>query len=182
MHFIGNHGTDEKCVSSILKNGFIPSKGKKQWYGRGVYFFIDGINSSSIDKLAEQWAKDQAYNKETKKTNYSQYAIIEAKIISEKDTTIDLREDDAQKAINHVRDTIKNICNSKNIRMCDDEIWLFMENKFGIKAIITNTYIKFGYERIKRIDSRINNCTIISVLDQNIIDKNSIKLIRKGDI
>ena len=66
MLFIGNHGTNKINISSILKHGFVPSSGEGHWYGRGVYFFIDGINCTSIDKLAEQWAKDQSYNKKTK--------------------------------------------------------------------------------------------------------------------
>lgn len=182
MLFIGNHGTNAINASNILKNGFKPSCGENHWYGRGVYFFIDGINSTSIDKLAEQWAKDQSYDRKTKKLTYSEYAIIEANILSEESTIIDLRIDEYARMVNKVRDTVKSLCRRNRRKMSDDEIWEYMKSKFGIKVVVDNTYIKFGDERIRQIKSRINNCTIISVLDKDSIDKDSIKIIRIGDI
>lgn len=182
MLFIGNHGTNKINISSILKHGFVPSSGEGHWYGRGVYFFIDGINCTSIDKLAEQWAKDQSYNKKTKKLDYCKYAIIEAEILTEKNAIVDLRIDEYAKKVNIVREKVKSLCMCNGRKMSDDEIWEYMKKKFDIKVVVDNTYIKFGDERIKQITSRINNCTILSVLDKDIIDKNSIKIIRTGDI
>lgn len=182
MQYKGYHGTNQANVSNILINGFKPSAGKKEWYGRGIYFFIDGINSISVDHLAEQWAKDQAFDKKEKTLNYSRFAVIEAIITTNDDSTIDFRDDATQKRVNNVRDFVKKLCHTSKVQFSDDEVWEYMKQKFGIKAVITNSYIKFGEDRRKRISSRINNCTFISVFNDDLIDKDSIKLIREGDI
>ena len=57
-----------------------------------------------------------------------------------------------------------------------------MKNKFDIQIVIDNTYIKFSEDRKNKISSRVPNCTIMSVLDVNIINKDNIKLLKKGDI
>lgn len=182
MQYIGYHGTNKANVANILTDGFNPSTGKKHWYGRGIYLFIDGINSTSAANLAEQWAKDQAYNKDTKALSYNQFAVIEATIATNDDSMIDFRDDATQKKVNAVREHVRRICETSRIKLSDDEVWEFMKLKLGIKAVIANDYIKFGKDRIKRVDSKINNCTFISVFDDSLIDKDSIKLFREGDI
>ena len=90
MLIIGNHGTNKDNVPSIKKNGFYSRKGLHHWCGEGVYFFIQGINENSIDFLAEQWAKDQAYDKTNKTFKYKEYAFIEAFVHSNEERILDL--------------------------------------------------------------------------------------------
>ena len=74
------------------------------------------------------------------------------------------------------------MCKCLNKKMNDNEIWKYMKNKFDIQIVIDNTYIKFSEDRKNKISSRVPNCTIMSVLDVNIINKDNIKLLKKGDI
>lgn len=182
MSFIGNHGTNATYIDDILKNGFRPSTGESHWCGEGVYFFIEGVNSVSIDKLAEQWSRDQSWDKKLKKNKYTTYAILESEVFCCAESLIDLRKCEDLKKINVVRDRINDFCLTSGKKMNDHEIWNFMKNKFDIKVVINNVYIQFGDERVKNIKSRINNCTIMSVLVSSILAKENIKLIRKGDI
>lgn len=181
MLIIGNHGTNEANVCNILKNGFETSIGNYHWYGEGVYFFIEGVNDN-ITYLAEQWAKDQAFDKKTKSYKYRKYAVLEAHVDSKNDRTVDLRVKESLEIVNKVRELVEQMCKCLNKKMNDNEIWKYMKNKFDIQIVIDNTYIKFSEDRKNKISSRVPNCTIMSVLDVNIINKDNIKLLKKGDI
>lgn len=41
MFLTGYHGTTLDHARSILKNGFIESNGKREWLGKGIYFYFD---------------------------------------------------------------------------------------------------------------------------------------------
>ena len=34
------HGTDIRCVDSIIKTGFICKPNKQNWLGNGIYFYL----------------------------------------------------------------------------------------------------------------------------------------------
>ena len=52
-----------------------------------------------------------------------------------------------------------------------------------IDAVIGNFYIKFTFERVKQIDFRVPNCTIIAIYNAPInIDKTAIKIILKSKV
>ena len=172
MLIIGNHGTNKDNVPSIKKNGFYSSKGLHHWCGEGVYFFIQGINENSIDFLAEQWAKDQAYDKTNKTFKYKEYAVIEAFVHSNEERILDLRSEENLIKVNEVRKILEKMCSSKGYKMNDYRIWEYMKNKFDIDIVIHNVYIKFGKNRRQNIESFIPNCTIMSVYKENLIDNN----------
>ncbi|MPM64492.1 hypothetical protein SDC9_111379 [bioreactor metagenome] len=67
--------------------------------------------------------------------------------------------------------------------MSDDEIWKYIIKKFTIDLIIKNDYIRFGISRRKGVRSRIDNCTIASIVNPNkVIDVTNIDLVKKGDL
>ena len=132
--------------------------------------------------MAEQWARNQSYDKKTKRHKYSDYAVLEAMVNVSEKRIVDLRVQDVLKRVNYIREAVKNECERKGYKIDDCEIWRYMKIKFGIEVVISNTYIKFDDDRRTNIKSFIPNCTVMSVLDECRIDRKSIKLIRKGEI
>lgn len=41
IFIVGYHGTTEDGGNGILKNGYNPSVGNKEWLGKGIYFYYD---------------------------------------------------------------------------------------------------------------------------------------------
>lgn len=183
MDFIGTHGTDFKNVESIKKDNFKVSRGGNHWCGNGVYFFIDGVNSESIVDLAEKWAKDVAFDKSSKCYKYNKYAVLMVSAFVDDEFVFDLRNELTAKKCNEIRERILNKLLSKSKTMSDDEIWKYIIKKFTIDLIIKNDYIRFGISRRKGVRSRIDNCTIASIVNPNkVIDVTNIDLVKKGDL
>ena len=79
MEFIGYHGTKNKSVSNILMYGYKLS-GEDEWFGKGVYFFVDAKPYSNGYSEARLWA---IHVKRFKK-----WAVLQSEIIG--DNYIDL--------------------------------------------------------------------------------------------
>lgn len=181
MDFIGTHGTNKDNVNSIKKNNFNPSKGFHHWCGKGVYFFIDGINYQPIEDLAEYWSIDNAYNKENKTYKYKEYSVIRVRFEIQDDLIFDLRNETTAKICNKIRYTLQDNILKRNKKMMDSEVWTYIQNKFNIELFLKNDYIKFGVARRKKIESRIDNCTIASLMNPSrYIDVNNIEIIKEG--
>ena len=183
MELIGTHGTSYDNVEGILAMNFKCSVGKNHWCGEGAYFFVEGVNSTPIADLAEQWAIDSAYQRATKSYEYNEYAVLGAKINAEDDQIFDLRETETQKKCNEIRDFLQLGLLKLKKTMTDDVIWQYIIKEFNLALIVKNDYIKFGLARLNNINSRIDNCTIASVVNTNdSIDVSSIILLKKGNI
>ena len=59
MKLILFHGTDESCVSGILKEGFHCRQSEKHWLGNGIYFYLS-------KELAEWWTTNPSNSFGTK--------------------------------------------------------------------------------------------------------------------
>lgn len=180
IQMIGYHGTYIEYLENIQKVNFKESEGNNHWLGKGVYFFIEGINSEKVEDLARWWAIDQDHKKKHK-----EYVVLEAQIDVKTKHIFDMRTDAMQKKFNEVRSLLSQTFLNDNIlfKLNDNEIWKFISTHFGVFVVIANVYIEFDLFRQNNIWSRMPNCTIIAVKDpMNHIIKSSIKVIKKGDI
>jgi hypothetical protein len=167
----GHHGTSSEIAQVILSSEFEISKGNNHWLGDGAYFFVEGINSNTID-LAEKWAISEAFDNSSKLYLYLYYSVIESNINVRECEYLDLTCEEGVKVFEYLVDKFfeklkgtkrklktKNYIDGKVLNMARSEEILPLEVVKG------NFYIKFTRERIYRLDSRISNCTICMVFN-----------------
>ena len=70
----GHHGTDIDSCKAILKSNYKISEGDQHWLGEGVYFFIEGLSTDTIN-LAEKWAIAEAWDNDNKKYKYTDFDL-----------------------------------------------------------------------------------------------------------
>lgn len=184
MDFSGFHGTDLANTVSIVRKGFIPSKGDDHWLGDGIYFFLDGL-SRTPDTQAENWAIAQSWDNKENRRRYNSFAVFEAEIQISEDMCLDLRTADGievftyfvDKFVDHIQKT------NRKLKFVDGlMINLAREEELiPMKAVIGNFFIKFTKERIEKINLRTANCTICNVFESNSFIK-SYKVRKTGTI
>jgi len=84
QEIIGYHGTKDKYVDAILKDGFriaTPREGDNHWLGHGIYFYSDY-------ELADWWAKTKVDTHNERYGNTDSAAVIKA--IIKADVILDL--------------------------------------------------------------------------------------------
>lgn len=181
----GFHGTDMNKVDSILKKGFKPSVGNKEWLGDGAYFFVKGLNEEP-ELQAEQWAIISAWNKAKKKNDYDEFAVLHGIIEVDENKYLDLTIPNGVKVLDYIQEKLTNklATISKKLEQIDGYLINFArgEKLIDIEVVKGNVYIKLRKEdRIHRLSRRTANSTICSVFSpQNNITK--ISLINKGRI
>lgn len=167
MKMIGYHGTNAENETSIIQNNFFVSSQNDDWLGTGAYFFIDGLLDPA--KCAESWAKVSSYDKIKRKNVYERYAVMSATLDLEEPFDLDEKEnleayhiyreaffENLKKNKVKAKGALHNDCQICNLILNDDEL--------EIDAIIRREYIKLESEyRIKKYDSRIPNCRIVSI-------------------
>ncbi len=87
----GYHGTDINSCEAILESNYKISEGDQHWLGEGVYFFIEGLSTDTIN-LAKKWAIAEAWDNDNKKYKYTELAVIESLIEVEEDKILDFIE------------------------------------------------------------------------------------------
>ena len=183
----GHHGTDINSCKLILESNYKISEGDQHWLGEGVYFFIEGLSTDTIN-LAKKWAIAEAWDNDNKKYKYTELAVIESLIEVEEDKILDLTTEDGVKILSDLVslffDTIK-----KSKKNQKNKEWEFYDGElinmarkannfpFDIEVVKGNYYIKFKEERIKGINLRTSNCTICTVYNpyKNIKSKNQVE-------
>ncbi len=183
--YIGYHGTNREYVSSIMQNNFNVSRNADEWLGYGTYFFIEGISCPISN--AEEWAINQAWDSERKEYRYKEYSILSANIEAER--ILDLRTEEGLFVFNKFRTAIiekyhnQYFKNNRKIYEDDRIIFNLIIKAMNLDLIIHNTYIKTKTQRIKKIYSRIPNCSIMVVTNPiRLIVQESIREINKGTI
>ena len=187
----GHHGTDIDSCKAILKSNYKISEGDQHWLGEGVYFFIEGLSTDTIN-LAEKWAKAQSWNNRTKSREYKEYAVIESIIEVDEENFLDLTTKEGVKILFYfaelfIEEIKKEIAKGqKGLKFLDGFLINLMrgENVLPPTDVIKgNFYIKFEQERKNKINFRTNNCTICAVYnpEKNIVQKNT-KIVEKGKI
>lgn len=163
----GFHGTDKNHVKSILENGFNPSVGNKEWLGDGTYFFVKGINEHP-EIQAQQWAIISAWNKNERKNDYEEYAVLQGRIEVDEDKYLDLTMPDGVAVLDYIQEkcTDKLATIGRKLDAVDGYLINFArgEKIVEIEVVKGNAYIKLRKEdRIFHLSRRTPNCTICSV-------------------
>lgn len=182
----GHHGTSQDSAKSIIQSDFRLSKGDKEWLGDGVYFFVKGISSNTVD-LARKWAVAEAWDNRLKRYTYRNYCVIESEIKVEEAHFLDLTTEEGVKILGYLVDKfIEQIEKTGRTLRYVDGLILNLARKekiLPIEVVKGNFYIKFAKERIKRINLRTSNCTICTVTvyvpDKNIVQN---RIITTGKI
>lgn len=168
ISFQGHHGTSSAAASEILQSNYIISVGDDEWLGDGVYFFVPGLNSNTFE-LAEKWAIANAWNKKRKQHDYSEYSVLWSNIEVEESAFLDLTVEEGVEIFTYLVEKY-----SKKLASIKKEMKLIFldgcllnlvrkEGVIPIDAVKGNFYIKFTEERIKRLNFRVQNCTICAV-------------------
>lgn len=106
MNIKGFHGTSENSAKSIIQENFKLSKGVSEWLGDGVYFFVEGLNKSPIDKSRE-WAISQSWDNRNKENTYKKYSIIESDIFVENKFLLDLTCSEGIEIFEYIKNKFK---------------------------------------------------------------------------
>ena len=181
---IGHHGTNFENCNKILNSNYQISKGDEHWLGDGVYFFVKGVSSKTID-LAEKWAIAASWDKANKTNKYTKYVVLESQIKVQRERFLDLTTEEGISILLYFLDKyfgkLKEL--GKGLNFYDGLLINLMrgERVFDIDVVKGNFYIKFEKERKYRVNLRTCNCTICAVYNphKNI---NSTKVINKGVI
>lgn len=179
----GYHGTASQNVESIKINNYRIREDKGHWIGNGVYFFINGYGQSCID-LAEKWAIAESWDNDNKRYTYSFYSILKNDILIYKNSVLNLRNPETIELLNKYKEDLKKEIEMKEYRseLNDFKVIEHLKEKYDIDIVIADVYIKFTEERITRLNSRIPNCTIISVSAKELINKDSLEEVKKGRV
>lgn len=175
--FIGYHGTDYNGEMCIIKSKtFNLSNNDNEWLGTGIYFFIDKDRNKAIDN---------AYKWSTNHKHFSFYSILETIIAIEEDKIANFNNEDWQSLYHDyrdgkIKDTIsRGMTVETNKIKFDCEVINDMCKEFGILAIKQQRYISV-LEKKGIPKSEIPNCTILCVRESKLIDKNSIRVEKRG--
>lgn len=179
----GYHGTASQNVESIKRNNYSIREDEGHWIGNGVYFFINGYGQSCID-LAEKWAIAESWNNNERKYTYSLYSILKSNIYIYKDSVLNFRNHDSLELFNEYKENLKKTIDMHDYisELNDFKVIEHLKDKYDIDIVIADVYIKFTKERIVRFKSRIPNCTIMSVSDENLINTDSIEEVKQGRV
>lgn len=182
LHFEGWHGTDEGLEASICANNFQVSEGEHHWLGSGAYFFTKGIGQPQ--EHARNWACSEAHKK-----RYGRYVVLCAGISASDDAVFDLSEPEALELFNqHRRFVLENLRQTKHRfkekypGYSDGKVFEQLGACIGIALFINNFYVRFGQDRIEKIESRIPNCTFLCVPNpKRCIELTGIQAVERGD-
>ncbi|PFG09308.1 MULTISPECIES: hypothetical protein [unclassified Marinobacter] len=181
QELVGYHGTNTEAVDFILTENFRVSAGEDEWLGHGVYLFTKGV-SCPIQNAVE-WAKNQAYSREGNR--YDSYTVLEATARCSR--LLDLRYFEGLSAFDTVREKIlekhdKHFARNRRIKNDNRVMWNLVAQMMNLEVIIHSVYIKNRIQRIKRIDSNVQNTTVMCVKDPNSIDVETIKVFSSGAV
>lgn len=155
--------------------------------GNGIYFFIDGIGEKAIT-LASKWAIAQSWNNKAKRYVYKNYSVLKAEVNLENTSILDLTSDEGLELYNKYRNRLVDKLEYYDLREnysgfeYDFKLFEQIKNNSSVDIIISHIYIKFTKERKALVKSRIPNCTIISIADNNYLDQESISEVRQGRV
>lgn len=174
--YVAYHGTNSANVESIKKEGFNQSSSHNEWLGCGVYFFIGG--SFCPISNAREWAKSEAWDKENKGYIYTNYSILKVCVSGER--VLDLRAEADLKIFDkirqHILDRYEKQKSSFKIKPTPDTFLCDSISKsMKLDILINNFYIKSKNQRIKKINSRFPNSTVLCAKETAIISLYDIK-------
>lgn len=179
--YIGYHGTNYENVESILKNGFRISDKADEWLGHGIYFFTKGI-SDPIEN-AKEWAINQAWDNKNKRYFYKKYAVLEVEVFGER--VLDLTTTEGLRVYNEMRNLLihryeLSFHRDRNIHQDNCKMSNLIIKRRKLDILINHLYIKNKMQRIRNIDSKVPNTTVMVVTEP--LSIKSIKIVSSGEI
>lgn len=173
--FVGYRGTDDANVDSILTGGMNPSLGDDEWLGDGAYFFIEGL-SRTPEVQAEQWAIVSAWDSELRKNKYDKYSVLKADIDVDDEYFLDLTTAEGMEVFYYIKESmmkkLKRLSKTRKVLFIDGHVINMSRNKLfkRVDVVKGNVFIKLTKEdRIYKLQSRLPNCTITAVFNQDCI-------------
>ena len=180
------HGTNEQNERKILTNNFIESIGDREWYGDGVYFFVNDDYIDGAEEHARKWAIASAYNKKNKNYNFNKYVVLKAVVKLDYTKLFDLDKPEYVKLFNDFLESIKDeiIKNKKNFgQNITGTVLNLIFKKSNIEFVKQRPYLKFTKERKVQIRTSVPNVCVLTVRNpQNNIDTDSITTTIKDKI
>lgn len=184
INFEGHHGTSMESATLIQKSNYILSLGDKEWLGDGVYFFISGVSTKTLD-LAEKWAVAQSWDKHSKMHKYSDFCILKSTIEVNESNLLDLTNEDGVEVFEYLVDKYISKLASIGKKMdYKDGVIINLARKeeiLPIEVVKGNFYIRFVKERIYSLNMRTSNCTICTVYDP-IKNIKTTKVVKTGKV
>lgn len=173
----GHHGTNYASVTSIIQKGFIPGT-DEDWFGKGAYFFVEGVSFLSPFVLARRWADFWG-----PRHGWRSWAVMAATISTDK--MLDLTKVDQIKAFNEIRESIYDdfkVEGSTARNGLDAVIIKKLQELTEVRSVIGNVVFRFRRENKKNIVSAVPNATILCVYNCDAINRSSIKLVKHGPL
>jgi hypothetical protein len=182
--FDGHHGTSSDSTKEIIRSNYKLSVGDDEWLGNGVYFFVSGVSTKTIE-LAEKWAIAQSWDNKTKTRKYNSYCVLQSSIQVDESKFLDLTVEEGVEILAYLVEKYKEKIKTIGKKMTFSDGFLLnlarQEGVLPLEVVKGNFYIKFEKERRAKTNLRTSNCTICTVYDPSInILSNSI--IKTGQI
>lgn len=175
--FEAYHGTDYSAEVSIMRHkNYKASNEDDEWLGTGIYFFIDSDKRKAIDN-AYKWAVNFKH--------FRFYAVLRSIILVDENKIINFNDEKWQEIYHAYRDEKINSTINRGITVETNKIKFDCQvineicNKFGVLVLYQQRYIDL--HKIRGLPkSEIPNCTILCVRKNDLIEKSSIKVEKKG--
>lgn len=178
--FEGFHGTDSRLFPSIKASNFRPSKSPGDWLGKGVYFFTEGIGDPL--EHAKGWAIKLGVDR---RRGYKSYSVIQARAgagkVLDLRTVDDLNKFDALRA-EVTKKFLENAHQGKDYVNLDDQIFDVAAEMLEIEIVVSHLYMKNKDQAQNNIGSRINNVTVMNVMNVDCINIDSIREVESGEV
>lgn len=162
----GFHGASLQNAHSIVRDGVLrPSMGRHHWFGEGRYFFLQGI--SDPFENAQKWASAQAWCDQSRRNLYTRCAVLSASVQSDAERICDLRDIEHAKLFERARQAVVKRLRtvSRRINYVDSMVFDYLAEKLDLGVFIGDQYIKFKFERVNAVNSRIPNVTMMCARD-----------------
>jgi hypothetical protein len=177
------HGTKAHFVESIVANGLQPSQDRDDWLGYGSYYFIEGLEDPWIS--ARDWARVNAWDKQSRRFNHADFAVIEFEITVDEECVFDFRISSEAQRFHLARDQwldqlLRNRA-TDNVRPVeatyDTELLNIFKVENGIEAMISTFPIQLTVkERWFRFEFNIDNVAVLC-LSHPITPPTSVKIV-----
>lgn len=163
------HGTSRPNANCIKGEGFKASIGDAQWFGDGVYAFIDGLKDPQ--RAAKAWAEVQSWDNRRRQYTYQYASVLHFHVEVDKDDVLDLNTKEGVELLEYIKckaneklkwkGRLKDSIQGTLINFGMDELDL------SIKVVTGNVYIQFTKE-----DRKFNfyfhspNCTMACIKEE----------------
>lgn len=181
---IGYHGTRLDVVSNIRKDNFLESEApKNSRYGKGVYFFVEGLN----DPIKESWKWTEILDYHSKAKDL-EYVVLEVDVFFEKEHFFDLTISENLQVFNKLKDALVERArkgdfngNELKIKASDHAVFEWLKLKRDIEVLKVGIIASSVIQIKERIPSNVQNAIILVVNNpKDHIDIQTLKVVKSN--